>query len=151
MGMFDKPDAAPVDRGPSGKEAQRLLAGEMLSAFRHYAQTSTEFMERFAGQTINNVLEVYSGVFDTTGQITRDYNVAAGSIEVSNLGIAGHLVTVSTASGGTNVPTGNGTYAIDGGQSRTVALASRSVTLYGTAGDRVSFQVFTAAVRPGTN
>lgn len=151
MGMFDKAApaaAAPVEKGPTGREAQRLLAAEQLSAFRHVANTTTEFMERLAGQSVNAVLEVFSGVFDASGQISRDYNVAAGAIEVSAWGVPANFVTVSTASAGGSAPTGTGTYIIAGGATRTVALASRAFTLYGVAGDRVSFQVFTAAVRP---
>jgi len=133
-----------------GKGADRVLQAEMLAEFRHYAQTSTEFMERLAGQTINNVLEIFSGVFDATGQISRDYSVAAGSITVNNLGVAGHRITVSTSTPGGGAPTGTGTYLVDGATSRTVPLAARQFTLYGTAGDAFAFAVFTAAVAPGT-
>jgi hypothetical protein len=133
-----------------GKGAAAVLQAEMLADFRHWAQTSTEFMERLAGQTINNVLEIFSGVFDATGQFSRDYQVAAGALLVNNLGIAGHRITVSTAGPGSSAPTGTGTYLVDGGTSRTVPLASRAFTLYGTAADAFSIAVFTAAVIPGT-
>jgi hypothetical protein len=139
-----------TEKGPTGREAQRLLTAELLSAFRAQAQTTTEFMERFAGQTINHVLEVYSGAFDTTGVFTRDYNVAAGSIEVTNLGVAANLITVSSSGPGSGTPTGTGTYLIAGGTTKTVALASRAFTLYGTAADRFCVQVFTSGVRPVT-
>lgn len=131
--------------------AEKVLTAELLSALRDHAQTSTEFMRRLAGQSVNNVLDVYSGVFPAEGYITREYNVAAGCVQVSNLGIAGHIVTVvSSGPGGTTPPTGLGSYVIDGGTARTVAVASRVITIWGTAGDRFAFQVFASAVEPGT-
>jgi hypothetical protein len=128
-----------------------VLTAELLEALRDHAQHSTEFMRRVAGQSVNNVLEVFSGTFPTEGYITRDYAVAAGCIEVNNLGIAGHIVTVvSSGPGGTTAPTGQGSYVIDGGTVRTVAVASRHITIWGTSGDRFAFQTFTAAIVPGT-
>jgi hypothetical protein len=131
--------------------ADKALTAELLESLRHQAQTTTEWMERLAGQAINNVLEVWSGTFDTTGVITREYSVAAGAIEVSNLGVAANLVTVSSSAPGSGAPSGTGTYVIAGATRRTIALASRTVTLYGTAGDRIAFQVFTAGPRPVTS
>ena len=133
-----------------GRGADKVLQAELLAELRHHAQTSTEFLERLAGQTVNHVLEIFSGVFDATGQFARDYQVAAGSITVNNLGIAGHRITVSTSTPGGSAPTGTGTYLIDGGTSRTVPLAAREFTLYGTASDAFAIAVFTAAVVPGT-
>lgn len=133
---------------PSPREVQRALSAELLAALRHQAQTQTDFLERLAGQIINNVLEVWSGIFDATGVMSRDYNVAAGCIYVANLGVAGHLITVSSAAPGAVAPSGTGTFLIDGGTARTVPLASRNLTLYGTAADRVAFAVFTAPPRP---
>lgn len=133
-----------------GKGADKVLQAELLAELRHHAQTSTQFLERLAGQAVNSVLEVFSGVFDATGQVSRDYAVAAGAITVNNLGIVGHRITVSTATPGAVAPTGTGTYLVDGTTSRTVPLAARQFTLYGTAGDAYAFAVFTAAVVPGT-
>jgi hypothetical protein len=141
---------------PTGREARRVLDAELLAELRHFAQTSTEFMQRLAGQSVNNVLDVFTATFaaDASGLvfITRDYNVAAGCIQVSNLAAAGHFITVVAGSPGQSAPPGGtGVYLVDGGTTRTIALASRVVTLWGTAADKVSFQVFTAAVAPGTS
>lgn len=145
MGMprtFSRPD--------TGREANRVLQAELLAELRHNAQSQTEFMERLGGQIINNTLEVFSGQFDATGVFSRNWKVAAGSVVVNNLGVAGHRITVSTTAPGSVAPTGTGTFLIDGGTSRTVPLASHNLTLYGTAGDFFSYAAFTAAVRPGT-
>jgi hypothetical protein len=137
-------------RPETGRVASRVLEAELLSALKHAAQSQTEFMERLGGQIVNNTLQVFSGVFDATGFVTAQWKVAAGSIYVNNLGVAGHRITVSSGSPGASVPSGTGTFLVDGGTARTVPLASHNVTLWGTAGDAFSFAVFTAAVRPGT-
>src|SRR5215831_19518974 len=132
-------DTETLSRRLTGRGAAAVLQAELLSELRHYAQTSTEFMERLSGQAINHTLDVFAGVFDNTAQVTRDYNVAAGAITVNNLGAAGHIITV-VADGpsltGAAPPGGTGVYFIDGGTTRTVPLASRKVTLYGTAADK---------------
>lgn len=137
---------------PSGREARRVLDAELLAELRHFAQTSTQFMERLAGQAVNNVLDVFSGTFPTSGEFDRSYDVAAGAITVNNLGAAGHIITVvSDTPGAAAPPGGTGVYFVDGGTSRTVPLASHKFTVWGTAGDKVSFAVYTAAVVPGTS
>lgn len=135
-------------------EAERVLTAELLEALRHQAQTTTEFMERLGGQIINNVLDVFTATFATDGVITREYNVAAGSVEVCN-DLNTNTVTVSSAPAGGGIAGsapggGTGVFKVKGGATRTVALASRTLSLYGTSGDTISVQVFTAAVRPGT-
>jgi hypothetical protein len=125
---------------------ERELTSQLLDQLRHQAQTTTEFAARLAGQLVNDTLEVWTGVIPAEGYITRSYHVTAGSIEVSNWGTAINFMTAHTGGPAGAVPTGTGSYAIAGGASRTVALASREFTIWGTAGDRVSFQVFTTGV-----
>jgi hypothetical protein len=129
---------------------ERRLTAELLEQIRHDFQTQTQFAAQLAGQAINDTLEVFTGVFDATGQFTREYGVAAGSIEVSNWGVAANFITVTSGAAAGSAPVGTGSYVVAGGQSRTIALASRVFTLYGTAGDKFSVQVFTAGVRPTT-
>lgn len=135
----------------SRRAVKDALTAELLVELRHMAQTQTEWTEQLAGQVINHVLEVRTITFDATGQYPLQWKVAAGSIEVSNPTGNG---TVTVSSGGSNSttapPTGVGVYQVPGGTCRTVSVASRQVTLYGTAGQSISIQVFTAAVRPGT-
>ena len=133
--------------------AERVVAAETLEAMRHYAQTTTEFMERLAGQAINNVLEVWSGVIPPEGYLPREYNVAAGAVQVNNLGVLANVMTVSSTSPTTSgtAPSGTGTFVVAGGTCRTVPLASHNFTVYGTAGDRISIAVFTAGPRPVTH
>lgn len=133
-----------------GKQERELVA-ELLDALRQQAQTTTEFMARLGGQVINDVLEVATLVIPTEGFIARDYSVAAGCIDVSNLGVAANLMTVTSGGPGAAAPpSGTGVYIIAGGSRRTVSLASHQFTIWGTAGDKVSFQVFTSAISPST-
>lgn len=137
---------------PSAREVERALGAELLEALRHHAQTSTEWAERLAGQLVNHTLMVWSGVFPTAGVLAWDFGVAAGSCYVRNLAEAAtDVVTVVADGPQETAPTGLGTWTVPGaGGADTVPLASRQVTLYGAAGDRVQIQVYTAGVRPGT-
>lgn len=131
-------------------KTERELQATLMEQLRHYAQTTTEFAAQLAGQAVNDVLEVFTGTLPPEGYITRTYHVAAGAIEVSNWGVAANFMTVRAGGPAGSVPSGTGCYVIAGGASRTVPLASRELTIWGTAGDRFSFAVFTAAVRPST-
>lgn len=133
--------------------ADKVLTAELVAELRHLAQSTTTFAERLAGQAVNNVLDVFTATFDATASpITRSYSVAAGCVVVNNTST--HTITVSSAGpgpGGSAAPTsGVGIYQVAAGTQRTVALASRNVTFYGTATDSFSAQVFTAPVTPGT-
>jgi hypothetical protein len=132
-------------------EQQLLLEG--LAQVRHQMQSYTEMAARLGGQLVNDVLEVYSGVFDADGRWTRQYHVAAGSVVVRNLvATAGHNIVVSSAGpGGTGgVSSGTGTWIVPPSTIDTVAVASRSITLYGTVGEAFCVQVSTRAITPST-
>lgn len=131
---------------------ERELVRQQLDAIRTAMQTMTEQAAKLAGQAVNNVLEVCTVAIPTEGYITRQYHVAAGSIALSNMATtATNLMTVTTGGVGSAAPDGTGSYKVAGGTERTIPLASRSLTIWGTAGDRVSFSVFTAAVQPATS
>src|SRR5262249_52132777 len=106
---------------------------------------------RLAGQYVNDVLRVYSGVFDATGIYTDQFKVAAGCVIVDNLGIAAHIVTVSVGGpvpAGSVTPTGIGTWLVAGGHRGPLPLAAHQFTLYGTTGDSFCYAAFTAPFRP---
>jgi hypothetical protein len=136
---------------PRGRDAERILAGELLQVLRHMSETMTEWAERYAGQVVNHVLAVEKVTFDAAATpISRQWHVPAGCIEVTNPST--HVITVVSGGGGgmLSAPTaGVGVYDVPAGTTRVVSLASRQVTLFGTAADTCSFQVFTAAARPG--
>lgn len=145
------PDASRMPtRRPRGKEAERILAAEMLNELRAMRLVMTEQAAKLAGRMVNNTLTVRTAIFPTGGSVPLAFHVAAGSIQVLNLSAAG-LVTVTSAPDQGYAPdSGHGVFVVGAGLRETVAVASRHITLYGTPGDRVSFQVFAGAVEPTT-
>ncbi|WP_163570799.1 hypothetical protein [Fodinicola feengrottensis] len=80
--------------------------------------------------------------------ISRNYHAPAGCIQVRNPGV--HMITVSSAGPTGSAPqVGPGVWQIPAASRDTVSLGSTIFTLYGTAGDTVSFQVFTIGPQPG--
>lgn len=138
-------------RQPRGKEAERILAAEQLAELRALRQIMTEQAARLSGRIVNNVLAVRTDAFPTGGVIVLEYGAAAGAIQVTNPA-AGNTVTVFGGQDNAGVaPTsGTGVYVVPPGQTITVPVASHVVTLYGTAADRVSYAVYTAAVGPSS-
>jgi hypothetical protein len=138
---------------PSAREVERVLGAELLQALRHHAQTSTEWMERLAGQLVNHTLLVWSGAIPPTGVIFWEFGVAAGCVRV--VLPEGGRVVVSSAGPAATEPSGLGTWVVGHADaayaSETVPLASRVLSVYGTAGQAVQVQVFTAPVRPDTH
>jgi len=134
---------------PRGQHAATLLAGQMLAEFRAFAQTHTEFMARLAGNIVNDVLRVWTVTFDATGVVSQDFHVACGSLEVENLGT--HPVTVinrGDASG--SAPGGGvGVRVVPAGGHRIVPIGSRTLAVYGTAGDQISLVAYTVSARVG--
>lgn len=132
------------------REAERVLTAELLAAFQDYARTQTVFNERLASQVVNHVLDVQTITIPTAGYVWRTYRVAAGSVEVRNLGT--HQMTVVAAATSDSAPAnGSGVYVVPAGAVALVNIASRQFTLYGTAGDQASYQVFTTGGLSASN
>ena len=126
---------------------QRTLAAQQLQELRTLAETTTELAARFQGQAVNNVLEIGTVILPPAGQNGHSWQAAAGSIEVDNQGT--HPMTVVAASPAATAPTsGTGMYPVPANSRRVINVASREVTVYGTAGDVYGYQAFTAGARP---
>jgi hypothetical protein len=137
----------PAD-APRGRVAERVLAAELLQEFRRSTETLTQFTERITHGVINNVLEVGTIVFGTSGMVTLSFAVPIGCIEVRNLGL--NTITVDSSGGGMpGAPLlGRGVYLVPAGAPALINLASRAVTLYGTADEYASYQAFTRGAGP---
>jgi hypothetical protein len=145
VGSNDITPAGLPKGAPKGRQAELLLAAEMLAEFRHMAITTTEFMSRLAGRMVNNVLDVQTQVIPAApnAAIPLEYNVAAGAIFVDNQGT--HPMTVAASAYTGTAPTqGVGVTIVPAGAWRRINVASRNITIYGTAGDVVCFQVSAA-------
>lgn len=135
----------------SRRDAERLLFQQMLQELRHIRDATTEAAARLTQRITNNVLDVQTKVFGTAGVIRLGYGAAAGSIEVSNWSVAA-VVTVYLAGGVDDVApaVGVGVYRVPAGQTRTITCDTHAITLYGTAADAVTWQVWTKGVEPTT-
>lgn len=127
---------------PRGKEAERLLAAELLQELRAIRAHMTDTNERRVGGVVNHVLEVRTATFPTSGYLTYSWSVPAGCIEVNNMGTG--TVTVESGGPSSYVPAaGQGVYPVPAGTIQPVSLASQRVTLWGTSGETVAFHAFT--------
>lgn len=152
-GMGNVP-AAPIDTTKivpephrlTAAQAQALMMAELSAAVRSLVESSTELAGRLGRRgAVNAVLESWAGVFPTNGVITRTYEVAAGSISIENLSATHSLIlTTGVAAGDTGANTsGVGVSYVRANALGRSPLADHSFTLTGTAGDLVSFEVFT--------
>jgi len=108
----------------------------------------SEELGRWLGRMQNDTLAVETRIFPASNVISRAYRAIAGAIEVTNLSTTTTITVV--ASGPDDAPPGQGTgvYVVPPASTRTIALASHNVTLYGTHDQYVSFQVFAAGISP---
>lgn len=135
--MKDKPEEM------RGRNAERNLTALMLAEIREQNALLTEFTARLGSQIVNNVLEVATRTFGDDTYIGMEFGVTAGAIEVQNHD-SSNAVTVSSTSPSSSAPTnGIGVYIVPAGERRTVNVASRTITLYGTKDSKVSYQVLT--------
>lgn len=145
------PDAGQgTTRRPRGREAERILAAEMLSELRAMRMVMTEQAAKVAGRMVNNTLGVRTATFPPGGSVALNYHVAAGSIRVTNLSATGAITVTSAGDLGYVPVEGQGMYVVPAGLRETIPVASRHITLYGTPGERVSYMVFAGATSPTT-
>lgn len=152
-GMGNVP-AAPIDttrtvpeqRRLTQAQAQVLMMAELNAAVRSLVESSTELAGRLRRRgSVNGVLESWAGVFPASGVITRTYEVAAGSISIENMAAA-HTLTLTTgvAAGDTGANTsGVGVSYVRANARGISPIGDHSFTITGTAGDAISFEVFT--------
>jgi hypothetical protein len=161
-GGFGNVPAAPIDttkepakpRVMSPAQAQQLMQAELIAAVRSLTEASTELAGRLGRRgSVNGVLESWAGTIPASGIITRTYEVAAGSMSLENLSAA-NIVTISSGVSSTDTggPTAGTGVSYARPNSRCLApLADHSITITGTPGDKVSFEVFTGLQPYGVN
>lgn len=151
---IDTSKQVPEPRSLSPRQAEHLMQAEMLAAMRSLAESSTELAGRLGRRgAVNGVMESWAGVFPTGGVITRTYEVAVGSITVENLSAANKVIVSSGQSAGdTGGQTGGVGVSYVRANSRGIApIGDHSFVLTGTAGEFVSFEVFTGLQGYGVN
>lgn len=116
----------------------------------HNAVTQTAQTARLVSGLVNGVLSCELVTIPTGGMVTRQWGTAFGSIAISHHGPGAGAVTVAAGGPvGETAPAGGPAMGrVDALSSATFALTGHQVTLWGTAGDVVTLQVFTACVPP---
>lgn len=127
--------------------AEREVANAILEQLKYIAAHTSRTSELLSTGVINGVLEAATWTFGTDGRLMRQWGATAGTVQVTNLGTGDVVLAagaVATAPNG-----GNACTIIPAGTVGTFSVASRVVTLFGTAGERVVLQAFTGAMLPG--
>lgn len=149
----DDPSCAPPrEERLTPRQAERAFYAELVSQLQQMYAAFTQTMTRLVGRSVNNVLEVGTKVIPATGDpvIALSYRVPLGAITVR---AGAHPVTIAWGgvSSTATVPTqGTGIWIVPANTRDTVALTGHAVTLYATAGDSVSYQVFAAGPTPSS-
>ena len=130
---------APVERKMSPND----LLNAMLSELRVMNQTSTQIAAKLKGGIVNHVLEVSTFKIPSVGYKVCEYNTAIGSVVVANLGDNTVTVQSGTQSGEAAPTIGIGVQVLPGRTWLAIPIGANSVTIWGTAGDSISFQAFT--------
>lgn len=137
LGTRAKPvDDLPRD-APRGREAERILAGELLAELRHLKSTLTEWADRYAGQIVNNVLRTETATFDATGVVKAQAHVAAGCIEVRNLATPTAGGTPTSAASAAPAAGADITVTVPSGQTWTLQSFDASLTTSAAVANRV--------------
>lgn len=131
-----------IARAFTRAEEKQLLA-EMLAELRALRATQTDLAAQVRGGILNSVLLSELITIDATGEATRSFNVAAGSIVCVNLSLTTDITLTSSGPQATAPIAGPGVQLISAGTFLTMPLGSRQFTVYGTPGDKVNVQVFT--------
>lgn len=152
--QVDTTGDVPAPKQLSVKDAERLMAAELLGAARSLVDSSTRLADQLAGRqgTVNGVLDVFLHLFASGTPMMRDYPVPVGSILVTNHGAA--AVTYSSGDYGSDTVApgaGRGKLRIDPHQTVAIAVAARQFTIWGTDADYLSVQAFTGLQAFGIN
>lgn len=135
---------------------ETAITAELLAQMQHDRVNHTEMFARLQSNLTNDVLASGLQQFDASGQITDSFRAPFGSVAVANHGTA--TVTLTNSPPASAAPQkGKGIHRIPAGGFKLANLAGTAYTLYGTASEFVTVEVFTkawppaAAVVPGSS
>lgn len=133
----------PSPRPLKPAEAQALMTAELLQAIRGVMESTTALTSRIGKQgALNGVLSVELVTISADGFYQVDYPSTVGSLSLVNHSAAG-VVTVQTGPGGQSAPlVGRGVQKVAAGQQLIMPVGERTITIWGTAADQFSLQVF---------
>lgn len=144
--MKRKPNA---DTIPVGRDAEKALAEFELADLVHAARTQTQQVARLAAHIINDVLLTELIKLDGDGMATREFGTAMGSVAVANHSDANSVIVGGTGAVSYDPPdSGPGIALVRASKAQTLNLTGHVLTLWGTAGQLVTVQVFTKPQPP---
>jgi len=132
----------------ASRRTQRVVLAEQLDAIVHELQTNTAALSKLHGQVQNGVLEMATYVIPAAGYVTSQYKAPMGSIEIENFGANPMRFAAEQPAGGAAPVVGVGRRKIASNTHRVLAAVTHVWTIYGTAGDEVAIQAFTAGPSP---
>ena len=129
------------------KTMEATLLAELLEEIRlQRAQTTAELAKLRSG-IVNDVLSTGLVILDVGGQYTESFFTPYGSIAIANHGTAD--MTVFAGPPGVGAPTrGKGVALVPIGVFACVNLSATEYTIYGTALDKATVQVFSKPQPP---
>jgi hypothetical protein len=140
------------EQAPTGRDARNLLAAQQLEELRVLSQTAGAVAERLQGRLVDHVIAVGTNYFDPSNigvnYVHQQFKVAVGAVKVRNLSMASPI-TVAQGGPSSQPPTsGRGIWIIPANTIDVVNVMSTDFTIWGTAGDRCSWQAWSVASEP---
>jgi hypothetical protein len=122
------------------------LAAEALREAQAARAHTTELVSQFGALMVNEVLEMGVGVIDSAGMFSRDYRAPYAAVGVVNpVAGAGAFIVTNSPRQGSAPAAGAGVFDVPAGAGVVRRMAGTTLTIYGTAGARVNFTVFSVA------
>jgi len=124
-----------------------VLSEGLLERLTFELSRMTQTSERLATGSINNILETGTVILPAAlPQVTKSFQATVGGVEIRNPNDS--MIVVQGTPGGSAPIQGAGVHYVEPWSWRTVNVASRSFTIFGTAGAAVGFQAFSTGLVP---
>jgi len=148
IGVREKSGSESAKRAVRPKDAERVVATEILEELRLIRETTSSAAARLNSGVVNDVLAVRMVTLDADGVYSTDFRTMVGSVAVFNHNAAGNIIVSSGPKASSIGAQGSGQALIRPGIAAVVPIGSHTVTLYGTAGNIVTLHAFTSRVPP---
>lgn len=145
--QIDTTKTVPAAPALNPRQAQTLMLAELMSAVRSLVESSTELAGRLQRRgAINGVIESWAGPIPTVngiGLFQRTYEVAVGSIHVTNLSAQKLIINAGQITGDTGGnAAGVGVSYVLPNQIGRSPIGDHSFAITGNPGDLISIEVF---------
>lgn len=131
-------------------ETKEAVLDAILDELQQTRITQTKSIEKLRSAVVNHVLVTELIKLDTDGTATREFRVPMGSVSVANHSATGDVTVHAGGPGGGAPGTGPGIGFVKRATFAVLNVTGHVVTLYGTAGQFLTLQVFTVPQPPCT-